>query len=62
MLWVEYDYVIYCLRECGVEDLEHTETSDLLEYIAQCQTEYEELLEFTRNEKEVSEEFLNAQV
>jgi hypothetical protein len=60
---VENDYVIYCLRECGAEDLEHsTKISDLLERIAWYQTEYDELREFTRNEKEVYEEFFNDQV
>jgi hypothetical protein len=66
---------MFCPRECHVESLEHAsdtsallectaqcQTSALLERIAQCQTEYDELCEFTRNEKEIYEEFFSNQV
>jgi hypothetical protein len=50
-------------RECRVEDLEHaSETSRLLEHIEHYQTEYDELCEFTRNEKKMYEEFFSIQV
>jgi hypothetical protein len=50
-------------RECHVEGLERaSETSALLERITQCQTEYDELREFTRNEKKMYEEFFSIQV
>jgi hypothetical protein len=63
MLRVKNDYVMYCLREYGVEDLKHsTETSDLLDRITYYQMQYDELREFTHNEKEVYEEFFNTQV
>lgn len=55
--------MIYCLRECGAEDLEHrTEKSDFLACISWYQAEYDELQEFTRNEKEAYEEFFSDQV
>lgn len=54
---------MFCPRECHVEGLEHvSETSALLERIAQYQTEYDELCEFTRNEKKIYEEFFSNQV
>ena len=53
----------FCSRECHIEGLERAyETSALLERIAQYQTEYDELREFTRNEKKMYEEFFSNQV
>jgi hypothetical protein len=55
--------VTFCRRECHGEGLEHaSETSALLEHIMQCQTEYDELCEFTSNEKKMYEEFFSIQV
>lgn len=55
--------MIYCLRECGAEDLEHsTKKSDFLKCISWYEAEYDELQEFTRNEKEVYEKFFSDQV
>jgi hypothetical protein len=49
--------------ECGAEDLEHSaKISDLLERITWYEMEYDELREFTHNEKEVNEEFFSDQV
>jgi hypothetical protein len=54
---------MFCRRECHGDGLEHaSETSALLERIAQYQTEYDELCEFTRNEKKIYEEFFSKQV
>jgi hypothetical protein len=54
---------MFCPRECHVEGLECvSETSALLEHITQYQTEYDELCEFTRNEKKIYEEFFRNQV
>jgi hypothetical protein len=59
-----YDAVLPHLKlEYGAEDLEHsTETSDLLEHIKWYQMEYDELQEFTHNEKEVYEELFSEQL
>ncbi|XP_033606097.1 filamin-A-interacting protein 1-like [Cryptotermes secundus] len=49
--------------ECGAEDLEHsTKKSDFLKCISWYQAEYDELQEFTRNEKEAYEEFFSDQI
>jgi hypothetical protein len=54
---------MFCPRECHVEDLESaSETSRLLERVAHYQMEYDELCEFTRNEKKIYEEFFSIQV
>jgi hypothetical protein len=54
---------MFCPRECHVEGLERaSETSSLLERITQYQIEYDELCEFTRNEKKIYEEFFSNQV
>lgn len=54
---------MFCPRERHAEGLEHaSETSGLLECIVQYQTEYDELCEFTRNEKKLYEEFFSIQV
>jgi len=54
---------MFCPREHHVEGLERaSETSALRECIAQYQTEYDELCEFTRNEKKIYEEFFSNQV
>jgi len=54
---------MFCPRERDGESVERaSETSALRECIAQYQTDYVELCEFTRNEKKIYEEFFSDQV
>jgi len=54
---------MFCPREHDGESLERaSETSALRECITQYQTEYDELCEFTHNEKKIYEEFFSDQV
>jgi len=57
-------HMIYHSRESGIQDFEHgTETtSELLERILYYQMQYDELCEFTHNEKKIYEESFSIQV